>query len=60
MSDVEEGLAELVVVVAVAEEGGGGERAVLLVRLLPERVDGGKLLTLQLDELLGPGNEPAG
>ncbi len=60
MPNVEEGLAELVVVVAVAEEGGGGERAVLLVRLLPEGVDGGELLALQLDELLGPGNEPVG
>ena len=52
--DAEQGLAELVMVIAVGEERGGWQRAVIPVSLLPEGVDGGKLFTLQLDELLGP------
>jgi hypothetical protein len=55
VSDVEERLAQLVMVLPVGEEGGGGEGAVLLVSPVLEGVDGGKLFALQLNELLSPG-----
>jgi hypothetical protein len=53
VSDVEERLAQLVMVLPVGQEGGGGEGAVLLVGSVLEGIDGGKLFALQLNEFLG-------
>jgi hypothetical protein len=57
VSDVEERLAQLVMVLPVGEEGGGGEGAVLLVGPVLQGIDGGKLFALQLNELLGSETE---